>query len=242
VSLFLHARALDRVSEHVDWERLRDNYLTAKYISEDRRRRLKGSKDVQKKLGKSNVTTKKVEEEPQKQGELNDLKVQKVQAKLENEVKMAVATAFSNTPPTGQSDHNKSPRAIAPKKTKRIGTNVELRFEVPMKKKRTGTSVALRFEVPTPDADTSQANIEIDPLKDVQGRVEDDDGIIIPNYEYSTGNCPDDGDSTKAVPCAPDNLDQICDKADPDDQGKFSLCFEACLPAFCCIHGKMIGA
>jgi hypothetical protein len=210
--------------------------------------------------------------------------MKKVEAKLENEVKMAVDMAFPKTPPNGLGAKNrdtnkdsetsfgapnanttgeksqrlidsavhegsvatnspqihehyvseshsppgsghKSPRAIAPKKSQRIGTNM-----------------ALQFEVPTPDADTSQANIEVDPVKDNQGRAGNDDGIIVPNYEYSTGNCPEDGDSTKAVPCAPDNLYQICDKTDPDDQGKFSLCFDACLPSFCCIHGKMIGA
>ena len=60
----------------------------------------------------------------------------------------------------------------------------------------------------------------------------DDDEFIgkpIPVYRYAAGtNCRD----TTGVPCAPDNLRELCDKQD----GSFSECFEACIPSFCCIH------
>ena len=63
-----------------------------------------------------------------------------------------------------------------------------------------------------------------------------DDGIDIPIYNYSRGNCPSPGDSDRAVPCAPDNLEAICSKY--SGQGLFSACFNACRVAFCCIHGE----
>jgi len=67
-----------------------------------------------------------------------------------------------------------------------------------------------------------------------------DDGIPIPSYEYLTGNCPGAGDSDAAVPCAPKNLDQLCDKYQVGSS--FKLCWEACIPSFCCIHGKSISS
>ena len=63
------------------------------------------------------------------------------------------------------------------------------------------------------------------------------EGIAIPIYNYTRGNCPDAGSSPRAVPCAPDNLSQICSKY--SGQGSFSACFDACRPSFCCVHGKM---
>jgi hypothetical protein len=60
-------------------------------------------------------------------------------------------------------------------------------------------------------------------------------GKPIPVYTYEKGNCPDPGDVAK-VPCAPDDLEKICDKY--DDAGSLRKCFNACKPSFCCIHGK----
>ena len=62
--------------------------------------------------------------------------------------------------------------------------------------------------------------------------------ITIPKYEYNKGNCPDAGDSIAKVPCAPDNLDQLCDKY--QEGSSFTKCWEACIPSFCCIHGTFI--
>ena len=62
--------------------------------------------------------------------------------------------------------------------------------------------------------------------------------ITIPKYEYNKGNCPDAGDSSAKVPCAPDNLDQLCDKY--QDGSSFTKCWEACIPSFCCIHGTFV--
>eukprot|EP00547_Thalassionema_nitzschioides_P008275 CAMPEP_0194226712 /NCGR_PEP_ID=MMETSP0156-20130528/42406_1 /TAXON_ID=33649 /ORGANISM="Thalassionema nitzschioides, Strain L26-B" /LENGTH=265 /DNA_ID=CAMNT_0038959157 /DNA_START=9 /DNA_END=806 /DNA_ORIENTATION=+ len=61
------------------------------------------------------------------------------------------------------------------------------------------------------------------------GRVSE--GIPILNYERSARNCDD---SPSSIPCAPENLKNLCDKYDPN--GDFLACFDACLPSFCCIH------
>lgn len=65
-------------------------------------------------------------------------------------------------------------------------------------------------------------------------------GKPMPVYGYDQGNCPGDGNSAAAVPCAPDNLPQICGKYDESGDGRLSLCLEACIPSFCCIHGTSI--
>ena len=85
--------------------------------------------------------------------------------------------------------------------------------------------------------------IAIGPAKDKKDKITDAgrqvdeasfNGKPIPVYAYDKGNCPDPGDVAK-VPCAPDDLEQICDKN--DDAGSFRKCLEACKPSFCCIHG-----
>jgi hypothetical protein len=65
-----------------------------------------------------------------------------------------------------------------------------------------------------------------------------EDSVIIPNYVYNRGNCPDAGDSDAEVPCAPDNLDALCDKY--QEGSSFTLCWQACIPSFCCIHGTFV--
>jgi hypothetical protein len=60
-------------------------------------------------------------------------------------------------------------------------------------------------------------------------------GKPIPVYSYDKGKCPDAGDVAQ-LPCAPDDLEKLCNKY--DDMGSFKKCFEACKPSFCCIHGK----
>ncbi|KAL7480808.1 hypothetical protein ACHAW6_006469 [Cyclotella cf. meneghiniana] len=59
------------------------------------------------------------------------------------------------------------------------------------------------------------------------------DGDVFDQYEYDSGACPDAG--SLGVPCAPENLAQLCNKYDRDE-GSFRECFQACGPAFCCIH------
>ena len=72
---------------------------------------------------------------------------------------------------------------------------------------------------------------------DQQGNDASFNGKPIPVYVPSKGNCPDAGNvAVIPIPCAPDNLKQICNKYDP--AGSFSACFEACKASFCCIHGK----
>ena len=57
------------------------------------------------------------------------------------------------------------------------------------------------------------------------------DAAVFDAYEYSKGNCDNGG----RVPCAPDNLQSLCDKYDRVN-GSFRACLDACKRAFCCIH------
>lgn len=59
------------------------------------------------------------------------------------------------------------------------------------------------------------------------------DGDVFDGYEYSRGNCPNDG--SLGVPCAPINLSGLCNKYNRR-RGSFRACLDACTPAFCCIH------
>ncbi len=62
--------------------------------------------------------------------------------------------------------------------------------------------------------------------------------ILIPDYNYSLGNCPGAGNSPEAVQCAPSNLKDICDKY--NTQGSFRACLTACEGSFCCIHSTSV--
>lgn len=57
------------------------------------------------------------------------------------------------------------------------------------------------------------------------------DAAVFDAYEYSKGNCDNGG----RVPCAPDNLQSLCNKYDRVN-GSFRACLDACKKAFCCIH------
>mmetsp|Transcript_1271 Transcript_1271/g.2677 ORF Transcript_1271/g.2677 Transcript_1271/m.2677 type:complete len:357 (-) Transcript_1271:215-1285(-) len=59
------------------------------------------------------------------------------------------------------------------------------------------------------------------------------DGDVFDAYEYSSGNCPDEG--SLGVPCAPDDIADLCNKYDRDN-GSFRECLAACEPGFCCVH------
>ncbi|KAI2505757.1 hypothetical protein MHU86_8719 [Fragilaria crotonensis] len=59
-------------------------------------------------------------------------------------------------------------------------------------------------------------------------------GVVIPTYTYDRGNCPKKGST--GLPCAPNNLAQLCSKYDSKNLGRFSTCLKACEPSFCCIH------
>ena len=66
------------------------------------------------------------------------------------------------------------------------------------------------------------------------GSTNEGDGDVFDGYEYAKGsNCDTAGDG--AVPCAPDNLQSLCNKYDRTS-GSFRACLNACKPAFCCIH------
>ena len=58
------------------------------------------------------------------------------------------------------------------------------------------------------------------------------DGDVFAQYEYSKGACPNSG--SEGVPCAPDNLQLLCNKY--NREGSFRQCLDACKPGFCCVH------
>jgi hypothetical protein len=62
----------------------------------------------------------------------------------------------------------------------------------------------------------------------------DTGGVIIPVYRYNRGNSPDQG--SMGLPCAPDDLADLCSRYDDRNRGSFSACLQACQPSFCCIH------
>lgn len=205
MKLLLSARALQKVTEHIDWEKLRDEYLTATYGSKRRQRKLESTRSMRNSENGDNV---------------NNLDMASLKAQLDKEVQMAIDKAIPNhSSQSGQTNMQSSSKVNGADK------NGNKTFH-----SRVGTNIPLVFEVPTPQADGERA----------QARAQTDDGIPIPNYVYSTGSCPGAGNSPAAVPCAPTNLDQMCDKYDSNNQGKFSLCFNACIPSFCCIHGKLM--
>ena len=58
------------------------------------------------------------------------------------------------------------------------------------------------------------------------------DGDVFDGYEYKKGsNCQQSADSG-GVPCAPTNLQELCNKYDRSN-GSFRECLNACKPAFC---------
>lgn len=82
------------------------------------------------------------------------------------------------------------------------------------------------FQLSQPHVQTSQSH---------QRRVQDNsfDLDVFDGYEYARGACPDSG--SLDVPCAPDDLQALCNKYDRE-RGSFRACLAACSPAFCCIH------
>ena len=160
-----------------------------------------------------------------------------MKSELDNEVNQAIEEAFPKIPTAGlkamdQSVQNRNSSTGVPT----LETAVpKVKIEHSKQGKATGTNVELSFEVVTSHTISSKMMSS----RKSQGKARTDDGIAIPEYTYDPGNCPNAGDSTAAVPCAPDDLDQICDKYNVDNQGKFSLCFAACQPSFCCIHGML---
>ena len=58
------------------------------------------------------------------------------------------------------------------------------------------------------------------------------DGDVFDGYEYKKGsNCQQSSDND-GVPCAPTNLQSLCNKYDRNN-GTFRDCLNACKPAFC---------
>jgi len=72
------------------------------------------------------------------------------------------------------------------------------------------------------DDDTAGTNDDAMPaIVDNTGAV--GDVVMLLVYNYTRGNCPDPGNSTLAVPCAPDDLGELCDKY--ENNGSLSKIF-----------------
>ena len=75
--------------------------------------------------------------------------------------------------------------------------------------------------------------VYLQPSRRQRRRLSSLDGEVFGGYQYSKGNCPNPG--SEGVPCAPPNVDQLCNKYDRVN-GSLKACINACKPAFCCIH------
>jgi len=75
--------------------------------------------------------------------------------------------------------------------------------------------------------------VYLQPSRRQRRRLSSLDGEVFGGYQYSKGNCPNPG--SLGVPCAPPNVDQLCNKYDRVN-GSLKACINACKPAFCCIH------
>ena len=113
-----------------------------------------------------------------------------------------------------------SPQSLTKKPTKKpTKTPTKIPTKKPTKKPimRTSKPIGKPTRVPVPT--TRSPNVG---------------GVVIPAYKYDRGNCPKKGST--GLPCAPNNLAQLCSKYDSNNRGRFRACLKACEPSFCCIH------
>ena len=235
------AHDLQKVSHHVDWEKLHDEYLMAIYSEEPSgRRKLKrrGSRPRHKGQRKKDWNLAAIEEN------------------LEKEATQAIEEARGfRTPGIANSD---APQKVnetssipepTPDKTGAqdlASTAVEPVASIDAASGAGDNPAADGDEFPITVNSTKLHALTTGTVKDAkdtvrssvrQGNDPSFNGKPIPVYTPSKGNCPGVGNiAVNPIPCAPDNLNDICNKY--NDAGSFKLCFEACKPSFCCIHGK----
>ena len=255
--MIMTARQLSEVTNYVDWDKLRDEYMIAVYDSSERKEQRDGIDES---------TTDEQQQNPEQAR--RKLMVQEKHRPKRQRGKRA---ARQRRPGFKLHDADRDMRDL--------GTTDEADTEFDVHVDADDAGIVTETDAATLTATTMATDevsdsrslynpttpwinengallFVVDPGQDYGGGVSarqqglDDDvvrnqGIDIPIYNYSRGNCPGPGDSAQAVPCAPDNLEQICSKyndaiAPNDPPGKFSDCFNACRPAFCCIHGEWI--
>lgn len=219
----MKVRALHEVSHHVDWGKLHDEYVGAVLDSDQSRRRLqKRQKRVRG---------------DRKRKRRDEWDLENIEAQLQAQANAAVADASGTSKKKGKGKGNgtNDMEQDGSEETDEYDAASDGPDNVSGEMEEDG---ALKVTYEEGDFDGEFVDeLRSDPRQQTDdGIVITDDGIAIPPYTYNQGNCPDAGDSTRAVPCAPDNLEAICDKY--SGSGSFVSCFEACTPSFCCIHGK----
>jgi hypothetical protein len=263
LKMIIKTRELQEVSDHVDWEKLRDNYLTALYSEESStRRNLKKRAPRARGKRKKNWNLFKMEKDLEQEAskaiqQANGIRkptgdakgAAKGAAKRTGGVNNALKAAQgAGKNPTKGSRGSDLPNSRAPKQRKEPPSSSPVAPVAPAM--RASSPVAADPDVRAVDNNDEEFPVvmttkDLDAAHNAQGgttRQGDSasfNGKPMPTYGYDLGNCPGDGDSAAAVPCAPDNLPKICSKYD-GDEGLLSLCLEACIPSFCCIHGKLL--
>ena len=230
IELVTVAHNLQKVSHLVDWEKLHDEYLIALY-SEDP-------------TGSSHRQLKSRAARPRRKGQRKKKwNVASLEENLEKEAMHAIEEAKGFAAPTLD---EKEGRDFAERSPNSPSTIAPVASHAPVDRISTaagtgGDSAADGDEFPIIANNSSGGTVVAAQQRarasDQQGYDESFNGKPIPVHVPSKGNCPDAGNvAVIPIPCAPDNLKQICNKYDP--AGSFRACFEACRPSFCCIHGK----
>lgn len=233
------AQDLQKVSHHVDWEKLRDEYLMTIYSEKPSSRRQLKSRAP------------RIRHNGQRKRDWN---VAAIEEHLEKVASQAIAEARGYGAPDASSSRppkvngtNSEPNQKPDESEGQDSTVMTAPRPSSIAPGDGGDSASDGVGSPTSVGSSTELHtLTSGAVKDAKqagktsGRQGDDasfNGKPIPVYVPSKGNCPGAGDvAVSPIPCAPDNLNQICNKY--DDAGSFKLCFEACKPSFCCIHGK----
>ena len=240
------AHELQQVSEHMDWDKLRDQYLLAIYSEEpSNHRKLKKRAHRPRHNGPRkdwnvNVIENNLKQEAAKAMEaargVGSQKGSNVDAQKDDphgviENAMNLAQSAGTMPNQSHGGSTKTPNAVDSLSDSNSSQAAKTdEFPISVTGKHVDTVVAGALK----DAKSAAKNTT------QQGDDVSFNGKPIENYSPSKGNCPGPGDvASTPIPCAPDNLSKICNKY--DDTGTFRACFEACKPSFCCVHGKQFG-
>ena len=237
------AHDLQKVSHHVDWEKLRDEYLMAIY-SEDlgSHRQLKHRAPRPRHEGqrKENLSLSAIE------GNLEKKAIQAIEEArgigAPKDSSSAAQKESGDSPnPTSDQSAPRSPSSIAPAASRAPAAPIGTASGTSSIHAADGDEFPITVSASTEVHSVTGGKVtDAKPLvkaSNSQGNDASFNGKPIPVYVPSKGNCPGVGNvAVNPIPCAPDNLNKLCNKY--DDAGSFRLCFNACKPSFCCIHGK----
>eukprot|EP00545_Synedropsis_sp_CCMP1620_P011947 CAMPEP_0119024668 /NCGR_PEP_ID=MMETSP1176-20130426/32292_1 /TAXON_ID=265551 /ORGANISM="Synedropsis recta cf, Strain CCMP1620" /LENGTH=360 /DNA_ID=CAMNT_0006980027 /DNA_START=116 /DNA_END=1198 /DNA_ORIENTATION=- len=230
----LYATYTHEVSPHVDWDKLHDEYVVA-YIQDKRvnKRRLhrqrhhdaiSGAVDAAQRAGPSIITNTDADNRDSSSSEDDPPKrASSVLDQALDDMKEIMAKAAA-------AQRSKAERQTVDDDL--LGVDDDIVTDAPSESP-TGLSDDTVAPSAAPSKSTDPAPTPKRPDDDRVTPPDDDEfiGMPIPVYRYNPGtNCG--APSGSGVPCAPDNLRELCNK----EAGKFSDCLEACIPSFCCIH------